>query len=101
MSGISQPSLSHIIPAVLDGIINMTSQYIWFPYTVGEQANIKRQFAAMSGFPNVIGAIDCTNIAPSENNFIYINKKNVHSINVQIICTSNCLMTHSSWRTAV
>ncbi len=54
----------------------MTSQYIRFPYTVGEQANIKRQFAAMSGFPNVIGAIDCTPIAiraPHENEFIYVN----------------------------
>ena len=69
-SGISQPSLSAIMPAVLDGIINMSSLYIRFPYTVGEQANIKRQFAAMSGFPNVIGAIDCTHIAiraPYEN----------------------------------
>ncbi|MDF4362093.1 hypothetical protein P3514_32970, partial [Vibrio parahaemolyticus] len=72
-SGISQPSLSAALPAVLDGIIQMTSRYIRFPYTVVEQANSKRQFAAMSGFPNVIGAIDCTHIAiraPSENEFV-------------------------------
>lgn len=37
MSGILQPSLSTIKPVVLDGIINMTSQY-----TVDEQANMKK-----------------------------------------------------------
>uniref|UniRef100_A0A9J8BH65 Putative nuclease HARBI1 n=1 Tax=Cyprinus carpio carpio TaxID=630221 RepID=A0A9J8BH65_CYPCA len=80
------------MPAVLKGIIQMTNRYIKFPYTVGEQANIKRQFAAMSGFPNVIGAIDCTHIAiraPYVDEFIYVNRKHVHSINVQIICDAN------------
>ena len=85
------------MPAILDGTIKMTSRYIRCPYTVGEQANIKRQFAAMSGFPNVIGAIDCTHVAiraPSENEFIYVNRKNVHTINVQIICTSSMVFTN-------
>ena len=84
-AGRSQPSVSTIMPAVLDGIINMTRRYIRFPYTVGEQADIKRnlQFAAMSDFLNVIGAIECTHIAiraPSENEFVYVNRKNVHTI---------------------
>ena len=43
-SGISQPSLSTIMPVFLDGIINITSQCIKFPYSMGEQAYIKRQF---------------------------------------------------------
>ena len=42
-------------------IISLSSQYI--KYTVGKQANIKRKFAAMSSFLNIIGAIDCTHIA--------------------------------------
>ncbi|XP_049455414.1 putative nuclease HARBI1 [Epinephelus fuscoguttatus] len=85
------------MPAVLDGIINMTSRYIRFPYTVGEQANIERQFAAMSGFPNVIVAIDCTQVAIralSENEFVYVNRKNVRTINVQVMCTSNMVLTN-------
>ncbi|XP_041840968.1 putative nuclease HARBI1 [Melanotaenia boesemani] len=96
-SGISQPSLSNVMPAVLDGIIKMSSRYIKFPYTVGEQANIKRQFAASTCFPNVIGAIDCTHVAiraPSQNEFVYVNRKNVHSVNVQVISDSNLLLTN-------
>ena len=45
----SQPSLSTIMPA---GLIDMTDPNIKFPYSVEEQANIKRKFAAMSGFPD-------------------------------------------------
>ncbi len=85
------------MPAVLKGIIKMASRYIRFPYTGGEQANIKRQFAAMSRFPNVIGAIDFTHIAirtPHENEFIYVNRKHVYSINVQVICEPNMILTN-------
>ena len=67
---------------VQDGGICVTS------YAV-EQANIKAQFEARAGFPNVIGAINCTHIAikaPSNDEILYVNRKNFHSINVQIIC---------------
>ena len=42
------------MPDVLGGIIGLSQQCIKFPYNVGEQANKHVQFAAMSGFPNVI-----------------------------------------------
>lgn len=35
------------MPIVLDRVIKMRSQYIKLPYTVGEQADIKRQFVEM------------------------------------------------------
>ena len=85
------------MPSVLNGIIHMGSRYIRFPYTVEEQAEIKRQFAAMSDFPNVIGAIDCTYIAiraPSEHEFSYVNRKHVHTINVQVICDAHMNFTN-------
>lgn len=93
----SQSSFCRIMPSVLAGIIRMAPQHINFPYTEVEQANIKTQFAAMSGFPNVIGAIDCTHVAikaPSVNEVAYVNRKNVHTINVQIICDSNLIITN-------
>jgi len=100
-SGISQPSLSRAMPAVWNGLIRMSPRYIKFPFTVGEQANIKLQFAAMSRFPNVIGAIDCTHIAiraPSDHEFAYVNRKHFHSINVQVICDAQmCLTNVARW----
>ena len=77
-SGISQPSLSAIMPALWRGLIELTPRYITFPYTAVEQANIKMQFAAMSSFPNVIGAIDGTHVAikaPTDNEYAYVNRK--------------------------
>jgi hypothetical protein len=43
--------------------------------------------AFSSGFPNVIGAIDCTHIkiqAPHEFEEVYVCRKSIHSINVQV-----------------
>nr|XP_055063040.1 putative nuclease HARBI1 isoform X2 [Misgurnus anguillicaudatus] len=90
--GISQPSLSRIMPAVLDAIIVLAPNYIQFPYRNPQQAEVKRGFHAIARFSNIIGAIDCTHIAikaPSTNEFNYVNRKGFHSINVQVICDAN------------
>lgn len=66
----SQSSLSRIMPHVWDAIVGTAPRYISFPYAQAEKAKIKMKFAAVAGFPNVIGAIDCTHAAikaPSEN----------------------------------
>lgn len=96
-SGMSQSTLSHIMPNVWDAIVGMAPRYILFPYAQAEQANIKMQFAAIAGFPNVIGAIDCTHVAikaPSENEFVFVNQKHFHSVNVQIICDAHMFLTN-------
>lgn len=96
-SGMSQSSLSRVMPYVWDAIVGMAPRYIRFPYTQAEQANIKMQFAAIAGFPNVIGAIDCTHVAikaPSENEFAFVNRKHFHSLNVQIICDAHMSLTN-------
>uniref|UniRef100_A0A673HA42 Putative nuclease HARBI1 n=1 Tax=Sinocyclocheilus rhinocerous TaxID=307959 RepID=A0A673HA42_9TELE len=61
--GISQPSMSRIMSAVLDAIISLALTYIQFPYRNPLQAEIKWGFHAIARFPNIIGAIDCTHIA--------------------------------------
>ncbi|KAL2095648.1 hypothetical protein ACEWY4_007796 [Coilia grayii] len=96
-SGMSQAALSRTIPAVLNGIIRLSARYIEFPYNIVNQANIKAQFAAIAGFSNVIGAIDCTHIAikaPSEGEYAYVNRKHFHSINIQIICDAQMRLTN-------
>ena len=50
-TGMSQSSLSTVMSADLDVIINMTSRCIKSPDSVGEQADIKRQFTAFVRFP--------------------------------------------------
>lgn len=53
---------------------------------------------ATSSLPNVISAIDCTHIsvrALSENEFGYVNRKHVNSINVQVVCEyTNMVLTN-------
>uniref|UniRef100_A0AAZ3RJJ0 Putative nuclease HARBI1 n=1 Tax=Oncorhynchus tshawytscha TaxID=74940 RepID=A0AAZ3RJJ0_ONCTS len=91
-SGISQPTMSRILPTVLHGIISLTPQYIQFLYTAVQQARVKRDFHTIAGFPNVIGAIDCTHItvkAQSLDKFNFANRKGFHSVNVQVICDSH------------
>ncbi len=47
----------------------------------------KVAFWEMAGFPNVFACIDGTHIrlqAPSDNEAAYVNRKNYHSINVQV-----------------
>lgn len=46
-----------------------------------------------SSLPNVIGAIDCTHIPikapPGPNEGDFVNRKGVHSVNVQVSCYYN------------
>lgn len=88
-AGVSQPTISRTMPAVLAAIKSLSRTYIQFPYNDAQQSVIKRQFYEIAGFPNVVGAIDCTHVrlkAPSMNDYAFINCKNYHSINVQVIC---------------
>nr|CAI5828336.1 unnamed protein product [Callosobruchus analis] len=50
---------------------------------------IQRRFMEATGFPGVLGAIDCTHVAmlpPHEEEHNYLNRKNFHSKNIQMIC---------------
>ena len=94
-SGISQPSMSCILPAVLNGIIKLMPEYINFPYGAERQVEVMQEFSAIAHMPGVIGAIDCTHVrvkAPSGDAFVHINRKNFHSVNVQLICDAKCVL---------
>ncbi|KAJ1173568.1 hypothetical protein NDU88_005399 [Pleurodeles waltl] len=59
---ISQPSFSAFLPKVLDAIIGLTASHICFPNTLQKQQETKQGFYLISGFPHVLGAIDCTHV---------------------------------------
>ncbi|XP_058617592.1 putative nuclease HARBI1 [Onychostoma macrolepis] len=65
--------------------------FVVFPSHLRPQV-VKQSFFAIAGFPNVIGAIDCTHIhikaPPGPNEGDFVNRKGVHSINVQMVCDS-------------
>ncbi|KAJ8287657.1 hypothetical protein COCON_G00003160, partial [Conger conger] len=90
-SGISQPTMSRILPAVLNGILKLVK----FPYDAQRQVETMQGFSAIANMPGVISAIDCTHVrikAPSGDAFAYINRKNFHSLNVQLICDAKCVL---------
>ncbi|KAK3774339.1 hypothetical protein RRG08_049804 [Elysia crispata] len=52
----------------------------------------------MADFPNVIGCIDGTHVpirAPNINEHEYVNRKNVHTINVQKVCDAQLRILNS------
>ncbi|XP_018407382.1 PREDICTED: putative nuclease HARBI1 [Cyphomyrmex costatus] len=55
-------------------------------------------FERVSGFPNVIGAIDGTHVEirspQGDDHQAYINRKGYPSIHVQVVCTQNLLFTN-------
>lgn len=94
-SGISQSSMSCIIPDVLHGLIRLQPQYIKFPYNLAHKLEMKQRLFAIANVPNIIGAIDCTHIcikAASNYVFAFQNRKNYHSINVQLIFDAKCAL---------
>ncbi len=55
---------------------------------------VKQEFFAIAGFPGVVGAVDCTHVrlygAPfGDDEYLYVNRKGYHSINVQAVCDAN------------
>ncbi|XP_071375888.1 putative nuclease HARBI1 [Centroberyx affinis] len=60
--------------------------------TEAESAVMKQRFRQASGIPGIVGCIDGTHVqiqAPSEHEYLYVNRKGYHSVNVQIACDAN------------
>ncbi|KAL0829190.1 hypothetical protein ABMA28_004027 [Loxostege sticticalis] len=93
----SQPSVSRCIAEVTEALNHpeVFDQWVKFPSTFQELNQIVRDFYSTYGLPGVIGCLDCTHcaIVPSDTiNFderSYVNRKNYHSINTQLICDAN------------
>lgn len=72
---------------VVNALYRKSSQFIQWP--TGERVvDVMQGFENSSGFPNIIGALDGTQIridAPKRNPNDYINRKGYHSIQLQVI----------------
>ncbi|KAM9476030.1 putative nuclease HARBI1 [Clarias gariepinus] len=94
---ISKASVCRSVRTVYLSLKRLLNVFITFP---GHKAirTIKHAFYGIAGFPNVIGALDCTHVrikcpsGPHEADFV--NRKSVHSINVQMISDADCIITN-------
>lgn len=95
---VSQATASRTIHAVVGALVEIAPQFIRFP-EINEYAANKQQFYRIgargqfnAGFPNVLGAIDCTHIQiqkPAINPEQYVDRFFHHSINVQLTCLAD------------
>lgn len=81
---------------------NLAQKYIRFPRSLDEMAETKALFEALFNFPGILGVVDGTHVAltalPLEIENAYVNRKGFHSINTQIVCNANMLITNINAR---
>ncbi|XP_052788853.1 putative nuclease HARBI1 [Mya arenaria] len=66
----------------------LVRQFISFPTDAADLRRNATIFEGIANFPKVMGLIDGTHIrirAPSEDEYMYVNRKQFHSINVQVV----------------
>lgn len=88
--GIHQSTVSRIIQRVTSALVqpHIVKRFISFPTQPDIIRKHQADFFGIAQFPGVVGAIDGTHvriIAPSEHEPEFVNRKNFHSINVQIV----------------
>ncbi|KYN05523.1 Putative nuclease HARBI1, partial [Cyphomyrmex costatus] len=93
-----QASISGAIHEIVNAINAIMPQWIKFPVQANEIEAIKQQFWINTNFPGVIGAVDGTHIAifPPEKRreYLYINRKLYHSLNVMIVSTNYLIIIY-------
>lgn len=87
---VDQSTVSRVIQRVTNSLNNpnCVKRFISFPITADVIRKHQADFYAVARFPGVVGAIDGTHIRiirPSTHEPEFVNRKNFHSINVQIV----------------
>lgn len=85
---VSQSKASRILELFSNRLVDSASEFIYFPFKPEDIHRIKYGFSLIRGFPNVIGCVDGTHvgiIAPSVDSFAYVNRKQNHSLNIQVV----------------
>jgi len=94
--GIDRSTVSRIIERVSRAFNERLNEFVQFP-TQEEAPKVMADFYKQANFPNVVGCLDCTHVritAPSENEAEYVNRKGYHSINCQLICNADLIITN-------
>ncbi|XP_022183155.1 putative nuclease HARBI1 [Myzus persicae] len=96
---VSQPTVSRAIDEVVNALNQPEIFKYWvkYPSTLIELRQTREKFNTKYNFPGIVGIIDCTHIGifppktddPVYPEYIYVNRKNYHSINVQLVCDSD------------
>ncbi|XP_048259000.1 putative nuclease HARBI1 [Haliotis rufescens] len=93
---ISKATAGRCVRRVAELLCRLSSRFIAFP-TGQRSHDVKRTFHAIAGFPNVLGCVDGTQIkiqTPKVNEADFVNRKGYHSLNVQMVCDPNFIITN-------
>uniref|UniRef100_A0A915KXA7 Putative nuclease HARBI1 n=1 Tax=Romanomermis culicivorax TaxID=13658 RepID=A0A915KXA7_ROMCU len=102
LHGVSQSGVSRVVHRVFEAIAELRSKFIYLP-AEDKYQEIQEAFYQKSGFPGVLGAIDCTHVPiinPGGNDAeLYRNRKGWFSINVQLMCDHKLIIRNvvASW----
>lgn len=87
--GVSRSTVSRIIEECANYTLNSFARTaINFPITASGLNKLKQDYYEVSRIPNTIGVVDGTHvpiIAPSVHEPVYVNRKQYHSINCQVV----------------
>ena len=89
--GVVKSSVSKVCRDFSRALLNHAGEFIYFPNTQAEKNEIKQEFYDFAGMPSVLGCIDGTHVRivrPKDNEADFVNRKNFHSINVQVLTDS-------------
>ncbi|XP_041356770.1 putative nuclease HARBI1 [Gigantopelta aegis] len=87
----NETTVCTVLKRVTNAIARLRPHYISFSNNE-EMNDLKERFFNIAGFPNCVGAIDCSHIriiGQGENGQRFINRKGWSSINVQAVSDSN------------
>lgn len=75
---------------ILEAFLKIMPRYIKFPISNEELNKTKHDFFVDLGFPNVVGAIDCTHVQLKKpvcpDWVIYVDRTSHFSLNIQMVC---------------
>uniref|UniRef100_A0A8R1IFW5 Putative nuclease HARBI1 n=1 Tax=Caenorhabditis japonica TaxID=281687 RepID=A0A8R1IFW5_CAEJA len=84
LAGTSQSTVSRIISKTAEVILQNSNAFVEWPNDE-ERSRIADRFLALTNIPGIIGAIDGVQvpmIAPKQNEYLFVNRKGRHAINV-------------------